>query len=473
MAVGIEACRCAVSLPLMSSSKKEHPKVNTSLAPFELIINVTNYPFCSAGIASYELVWKDDQKCFNGLIPDDQLQMHLSNVNFKDDTDAFNSLWSTVEPMDLVEKAYPQLVQAFVDSKAKKPKATRKKAADGAPPRKATKRGKKTVDTSLNDMSDMRQAIGEVDAALDSGRKKVPPKKKRETKKKLPASKNGLQTLHKFLLQEPQSGVINDAVLPNSPKVQTSSAPMNLSKFDFDSSDDSVDELADDDKENMSLVIRQMVQNAPRTAEFAGRQLRFDAVDYDQLFDRDRSIDVVTETEENAGVGTGSSFIEYRDCVEDEPIDTELVSDMPVGCTAIDAQFAHPPIVESNKAPNVDMSFDEFDLLVMKYSAKGKPSILDNKTKLGDASQMRSSTPVLIDRFLNMHNESIRKQSLKSSLDEVAAHADLESSFFGAVNGDQEAVDQFEKSVDFKNMPDIIDLQSDSDQSNDDYSDVE
>ncbi|RZC40192.1 flap endonuclease GEN [Asbolus verrucosus] len=67
------------------------------------------------GVPSYEIVWEDKSDIFQNLIPEEQLKQ------FGD----IEKLWSTIEPQDLVEKSYPQLVRRFEDSK--KPKTRKKK----------------------------------------------------------------------------------------------------------------------------------------------------------------------------------------------------------------------------------------------------------------------------------------------------------------------------------------------------------
>lgn len=77
------------------------------------------------GVASFEIIWKDDGSIFSGLVPDDQLQAFLDEPGNTEE-----SLWSTIEPQDLVSEAYPSLVEAFLSSKAKpkrKPKKSPKK----------------------------------------------------------------------------------------------------------------------------------------------------------------------------------------------------------------------------------------------------------------------------------------------------------------------------------------------------------
>ncbi|XP_035896062.1 flap endonuclease GEN [Anopheles stephensi] len=87
------------------------------------------------GIASYEIVWKDAQNMFGGLIPQEQIDAYLAEAG-----NSLESLWSTIEPHDLVQEAYPELVDAFLASKAKpsrKKKATTNTDEQDKPKRKA------------------------------------------------------------------------------------------------------------------------------------------------------------------------------------------------------------------------------------------------------------------------------------------------------------------------------------------------
>uniref|UniRef100_A0A182YRQ4 Flap endonuclease GEN n=1 Tax=Anopheles stephensi TaxID=30069 RepID=A0A182YRQ4_ANOST len=87
------------------------------------------------GIASYEIVWKDAQNMFGGLIPQEQIDAYLAEAG-----NSLESLWSTIEPHDLVQEAYPELVDAFLASKAKpsrRKKATTNTDEQVKPKRKA------------------------------------------------------------------------------------------------------------------------------------------------------------------------------------------------------------------------------------------------------------------------------------------------------------------------------------------------
>lgn len=69
---------------------------------------------------SYEIIWTDPNGCYTGLIPDDQIADN--NVDLE-------KLWSTIEPQNLVEEAYPALVEEFKLSKIK-PKKRKKNDPD-------------------------------------------------------------------------------------------------------------------------------------------------------------------------------------------------------------------------------------------------------------------------------------------------------------------------------------------------------
>ncbi|CAG9861054.1 unnamed protein product [Phyllotreta striolata] len=69
------------------------------------------------GIPSYLIVWVDRDDCYKDIIPKEQIEESKLTLE---------QLWSTVEPQNLVDKAYPELVETYRQSKIK-PKATRRK----------------------------------------------------------------------------------------------------------------------------------------------------------------------------------------------------------------------------------------------------------------------------------------------------------------------------------------------------------
>lgn len=72
---------------------------------------------CTVGVPSYELIWKDPENHFKTLLSEE--------IGLETDSEKF---WSTIEPQELVEKAYPDLVDAYKLSKIKLKKPSKRKA---------------------------------------------------------------------------------------------------------------------------------------------------------------------------------------------------------------------------------------------------------------------------------------------------------------------------------------------------------
>ncbi|XP_066257695.1 flap endonuclease GEN [Euwallacea similis] len=73
------------------------------------------------GVPSYEIIWSDDNDELKNLVPEDQITS--SNTDKE-------KLWTTIEPQLLVEKAYPELVEQFKQSKVKSKKLREKRKKD-------------------------------------------------------------------------------------------------------------------------------------------------------------------------------------------------------------------------------------------------------------------------------------------------------------------------------------------------------
>ncbi|KAL1402354.1 hypothetical protein pipiens_006130 [Culex pipiens pipiens] len=111
------------------------------------------------GVASYEIVWKDNASIFAGLVPDEQIQEFMAEAG-----NSLETLWSTIEPQQLVESAYSELVEAFLASKAKPAKKKAKKTQpEGGARKKTTKDPKqKRLEEFLNVISsDVTEAAEE------------------------------------------------------------------------------------------------------------------------------------------------------------------------------------------------------------------------------------------------------------------------------------------------------------------------
>lgn len=371
------------------------------------------------GVASFEIIWKDEQNCFNGLIPDEQLEIYRSTKYGNSEEEAMQSLWSTIEPIDLVEKAYPDLVNKFNESKTKKKTKESKSAKEKSPKmiKKSTKRKKKCADSSLNNMSALKQIIDEIDADVL--------KTNNSEKKTIPRKKNKVQTLDRYLQKD---GNTNDPMPIGSPVIKTFSKVLNLSHFSFDLND-SIASV--DDDANLSGIINQIVSRPPNVTEFAGKKLRFDNVkmNYENRIDLEHNFENLDkENKENILI----------------PIELEE-------------------------------SLDEFDLIVMrKSSCKPKHTNPMEQTEI-----ISSSTPVIVDRFLTKHFNKSKtnrshpidaKLSLNTSntneTEDKINNSIVTSSFFAGALDDE--IDLFERSIDFKNMKDdesISDSESESESS--------
>lgn len=96
------------------------------------------------GVESYEILWEDLQGFFDGIFPAEELKAYL-----EEHPEGLDALWSTVEPQSLVQKAYPTVVEEFVE------RTTKKKPEKG-------KKKRKKAETSLNNMSALLDALPKV-----------------------------------------------------------------------------------------------------------------------------------------------------------------------------------------------------------------------------------------------------------------------------------------------------------------------
>uniref|UniRef100_A0A6P7GS73 Flap endonuclease GEN-like n=1 Tax=Diabrotica virgifera virgifera TaxID=50390 RepID=A0A6P7GS73_DIAVI len=101
-------------------------------------------------VPSYEIIWSDPENYFKNVIPKEQIE---------DSNKTLEQMWTTIEPQEFVNKAYPKLVETFQLSKIK--------------PKKATRRRKKAID--VDDISDMLK---------NTSISEPKPKKTRRTNKK-------------------------------------------------------------------------------------------------------------------------------------------------------------------------------------------------------------------------------------------------------------------------------------------------
>ncbi|XP_017100331.2 flap endonuclease GEN [Drosophila bipectinata] len=184
------------------------------------------------GVPSLELKWHDPSGSFKGLIPDDQIsEFELEHPK------GIEELYYTIEPLEMLEQAYPDLVAAFIKSKEKPPKkASRKKA------------------TAQNEEEKENEA--------KTKPKRVP------KKKKTPAEQNQ-PLLQQFLRREK----IDTPVKSSPPQRQQCSTP--ITKFlpsDLESD-------CDADEFDMSDIVNGIISNPnakPALTQHEGHQLHYE-----------------------------------------------------------------------------------------------------------------------------------------------------------------------------------------------------
>lgn len=122
------------------------------------------------GVPSYEIIWTDPDGCYKGLIPDDQIADNNVDVE---------KLWSTIEPQNLVEEAYPALVEEFKLSKVKPRKRKKNDLAaqpgDTSISKPAKKRTRKQRSTKQID--ELNSSFGGLNLKEKPSKKKLKPVK--------------------------------------------------------------------------------------------------------------------------------------------------------------------------------------------------------------------------------------------------------------------------------------------------------
>nr|Q29FC1.1 RecName: Full=Flap endonuclease GEN; AltName: Full=Flap structure-specific endonuclease GEN; AltName: Full=Xpg-like endonuclease [Drosophila pseudoobscura pseudoobscura] len=202
------------------------------------------------GVASLELRWQDPSGSFQGLIPDKQIsEFELEHPK------GIEELYYTVEPLDMLEAAYPDLVASFLKSKEK-------------PPKKATRKKK----------TDPLSAIENIPETLDK-QKANPAKPKRVVKKKKAPTEQAQPSLQQFLRREKIGGTpVKDSLPQMAQLPQQCSTP--ITKFlpsDLESDCDAVEF-------DMSDVVNGIISNPnarPTVTRHEGRQLHYEALSDD------------------------------------------------------------------------------------------------------------------------------------------------------------------------------------------------
>lgn len=358
------------------------------------------------GVASYEIIWKDNDNCFEGLIPEEQLTKFLGSKYFifrktvsitliiliaENKNDNF-LLWSTIEPADLVQSAYPDLVERFLEGKAtklKKKPTSRKQPVDGAKNSRSSQPKTRKQNSQPKPITPV--LINRFLHRINSRRKPIPPK------------------------------------CVASPKIATSSEPMDLSMFAF-SLDDSTWSKIDEDSPDLSAVINGIVEQQPPVMEFCGRRLRFEIIDSMDLENEKENCAIETGNLDNHEIRLNANNVIYSNQKLVNTVSNNLI--MPL------EQLVH------------NESLDQFDRLVMGTGFQTSNMIDHSSTPV---SQKLYSNPCTLSPVISNQPNSV----IPSTTPRSPENDDPNVSHFYELNMSADT-DQFEKSIDYRNMPDEI-----------------
>ncbi|XP_018564614.1 flap endonuclease GEN [Anoplophora glabripennis] len=212
------------------------------------------------GIPSYEIIWSDPEEYFKNLIPEEQLMQ--PNIDLE-------KLWSTVEPQNLVDKAYPKLVEIYKQSKIK--------------PKKVSKRKKK--DVNIDQITDMMTSTSISEPKLKKSRKKKELGGTNEDPKKSKAKVSKATALDNFL----KTAVVNshkiksDALKTQKGDIYKTSTPTKLKQsisFDLD-----VSKFGDEDDLEVSDIIEDIISKKPKYIEENIGKIKLDEFEDDVIRD--------------------------------------------------------------------------------------------------------------------------------------------------------------------------------------------
>ncbi|XP_073843169.1 XPG-like endonuclease [Musca autumnalis] len=308
------------------------------------------------GIPSLEIIWQDEKGIFNGLIPDAQLR-DMESENPKATTD----LWTTVEPMSMMETAFPELVDAFLKSK-EKPKKTAKK------PRNKAKGSQSQPLSSLENLDDLMKATEEVS-------KTVKPKRQTKTKS---VSKQGLQSIDKFFKQSKENFMETPLKNQNMSALnKQSSTPLTTCvPSDLESDDDSEHNVFD-----ISDIVNGIVaksHGAFALTSHRGRQLQYEPMP--------RDISLLLDDLNNCTSLGDTSLLQTKQSMDDMDIMCEK--------RALSISFQKSTNAEA-KRMSLDDSFDVLVKIGSKRVEQAKEFTASNEN-LVDISKKPIS---VVDRF--------------------------------------------------------------------------
>lgn len=315
------------------------------------------------------------------------------------------TLWSTVEPCDLVQKAYPDLVSSYLD-------------AVGAKTKKSSKSSKSKKANPIISDNDKENDCSE---------------KAKNTKKKAKARSDGkTRQIDEYFkkvkglptVTTPKSQHVQTKPPTQSPKIQTCSTPLALTQlsFDFDNTTDEVLDLSD--------IIRGIISHSPTVTNICGKKLHYDRAN---------------EPTELQTPSIKAVEVDAKDTRNETADEFDLIV---AGIKSLPSKVATPPNPsrkEAKKRP------------VDKTTAAKNVKNIDSPT----------TTPIIIKKFFRRHgihpktsstptiSPESQPQSPNESFESIPSPTKVDnvnvSYFFGDIT---EENDVFEKLTDFRNMED-------------------
>ncbi|XP_055382560.1 flap endonuclease GEN [Condylostylus longicornis] len=187
-------------LPILTRWQIQEMKKNSEFKDQILLPDFIVKKRVIKGQPGYEIVWKDIQQLFEGLIPEDQILSYCV-----ENPQGMQAVWTTIEPADLLSTVYPEIIDVFLKSKEKPKK----------PPTTRVNRKKKNADKNLMDMSQLAEITDQIKF-----------KTKRTTNKR-----KGLQLIDKFFHKTSVSDPLESK---NSNSINCSTPKKKLSLMDLE-----------------------------------------------------------------------------------------------------------------------------------------------------------------------------------------------------------------------------------------------
>lgn len=334
------------------------------------------------------------------------------------------TLWSTVEPADLVQKAYPDLVNSYLDAINAKTKKSSKRAKAKAQealvtdkdkendkPVKAKKKSKPKEDGKTKQIDEYFKKVKNVPPT-------VTPKSKPKTQN---PSKNNPST--------------------QSPKIETCSTPMGLVElsFDFNDSSDAIHDLSD--------IIRGIVETSPTITNICGKKLHYDGGNKQpEQFQSTPNVDKDETTDEFDMIVAGMKPLP-RDNITPKTSRKNKKRPSNAISKSQDENNSSPsttPIIIKKFFKRNQIKHKTFASIPTVSCESPSGSSTPTASIQSSPTKLVSSTPAHSPDSSARRNESFKSISSPKNVKEV-------SYFFGDIT---EENDIFEKLTDFRNMDD-------------------